>query len=414
MSEKDLLRFSTAGQVDDGKSTLIGRMLYDSGNLPLDQIALLEKKARAAGRDQIDLAQITDGLKAEREQGITIDVAYRYFSTRNRKFIIADTPGHSQYTRNMVTGTSTADASLILIDARKGITEQSKRHSLVASLLGVEVLVVCVNKIDLVEYSESVFKKIQKDFLTWADKLNIREVRFIPVSALHGDNVVINSNKTKWYQGKNLLDTLNTLQIKKNVDFQELRVSVQYVEQIAQGINLPLVQALILNGELKKKERVINVRTSEKSNIRQLNDLNGLADVVTAPYSAKILLDSNIQIERGDLLTNSKGLPKVSLSFTANLCWMGNRQLALGEEFILQLGVKQVPAIVEQINYVIDPETLNKDQLRTHLQLNDIAEVIIRSNYPIVYDRYQDHKNTGSFILIDYETSNTVAGGMIL
>lgn len=414
MKEKDLLKFSTAGSVDDGKSTLIGRLLYDSGSLPLDQIEALEKKAEHKGDDQINLAEITDGLKAEREQGITIDVAYRYFSTELRKFIIADTPGHLEYTRNMVTGTSTSDATLILVDARNGIVDQSRRHALVASLLGVKHLVVCVNKMDLVNYSKEVFDDIQTKFLFWAEQLDVEKVSFIPISALKGDNVVRKSENTNWYKGVSLLDTLNTLEIKDSSTFNDLRVSVQHVDKLAKGSNLALIHSLVLHGEISQNEEVAEVVSGNLARVNQLFDLNGEALNVPAPLTTKIVLDSDIGVKRGDLLAKIGSLPKISHSLTANVCWMGQEPLKIENELILQLGTKQALAHIEKINYVLDPLSFNKDELRSELRLNDIAEVKIRTSEIVAYDTYKESKKTGSFILIDPKTKNTVAGGMII
>ncbi len=413
----DILRFFTAGSVDDGKSTLIGRLLFDSNSILEDQLEAITKASKTRENGEIDLALLTDGLRAEREQGITIDVAYKYFQTKKRKFIIADTPGHAQYTRNMVTGASNAELAIILIDARKGVIEQTRRHTFICAILGLKHLVVAVNKMDLVDYSEDVFYKIAKDYQDFANTLQIQNLDFIPISALKGDNIVEYSDKMNWYGGKPLLRFLEEVQIQSSSISEKSRFQVQYVVR-PQTEALPDFRAYtgkISSGIYKKGDEVIvlpaNISTTIKSILFDQKEL----DEAFAPMSVMIELDEEIDISRGDtiVLKNSQP-PLVNQDIRATLCWMDDSfGLQANQKYLLQQGSKVVRCVVKNLMSKYDIQTLAKQTQVEDFKLNEIGEVFIRTAQAICTDTYKENLSTGSFILINEFTHNTVAAGMI-
>jgi bifunctional enzyme CysN/CysC len=412
----DLLRFATAGSVDDGKSTLIGRLLYDSKSLFSDQLDAVERVSRDRGNDYTDLALLTDGLRAEREQGITIDVAYRYFATPRRKFIIADTPGHIQYTRNMVTGASTADVALILLDARKGITEQSRRHAFLATLLGVPHVVVCVNKMDLVDYSESVFDQIRTEFGEFATRLRVRDMTFIPVSALVGDNVVTRSEKTPWYEGSTLLSHLERLHVASDRNFVDVRFPVQYVirPQSHEVIDYRGYAGTVASGVLKPGDRVVALPSGLESEIKSIDTANGPVDEAYAPMAVTVVLKDELDISRGDMLCRPHNMPTVSQDIDAQVCWMDETATLMpGRKYGIKHTTRWARAMVKELSYRIDVNTLHRDEEATELSLNEIGRVQLRVTTPLFVDPYQQNRQTGSFILVDEATNKTVAAGMI-
>lgn len=406
----ELLRFTTAGSVDDGKSTLIGRMLYDTKSLFEDQIAQVEAASEKRGDAYVDLALFTDGLRAEREQKITIDVAYRYFATPRRKFIIADTPGHIQYTRNMVTGASTAELAIILIDARKGVLTQSKRHGFIATLLDIPHLVVAINKMDLVDYDEAIYEEIVAEYSAFISKLNAQNVTYIPVSALVGDNVVEKSERMPWYQGSPLLRHLETVNIGASRNHVDFRYPVQYVLRPNQDFRGYAGQ--ISSGRIRPNEEVVVFPSGLESRIKEIVTLEGNLDEAIAGDSVVLTLADEIDISRGDMIVRKGNLPQRSNELDATICWMSEEPLDITKLYQLQHTTRLVRASVSRVNYKIDVDTMQRDDTET-LELNEIGRIELTTTQPLFYDRYALNRETGSFVLIDPATNNTVAAGMI-
>ncbi|MDH2443122.1 GTP-binding protein [Amnibacterium sp. CER49] len=412
----DLLRFATAGSVDDGKSTLIGRLLYDSKSLFADQLENVEEVSRQRGDDYTDLALLTDGLRAEREQGITIDVAYRYFSTPRRKFIVADTPGHVQYTRNMVTGASTADVALILVDARKGVSEQSRRHAFLASLLGVRHLVLLVNKMDLVDWDQDVFEAIRAEFTEFASRLRVTDLTFIPVSALLGDNVVDRSERMPWYAGAPLLHHLEQVHIASDRNLVDTRFPVQYVIRPQSTTNADYrgYAGTVASGVLKPGDRVTVLPSGFETTIAAIDGPAGPLDEAYPPMSVVVRLADDIDISRGDMICRPQNAATITQNLDAQICWMdGSAQLVPGRVYALKHTTRWARAKVTEIAYRIDVNTLHRDQEATSLSLNDIGRVRLRSTLPLFTDPYTENRATGSFILVDEATNRTVGAGML-
>lgn len=419
IKEIDILRFTTVGSVDDGKSTLIGRMLYDSKGIFEDQLRAVEKtssKRSNVGDEGIDFSLLTDGLAAEREQGITIDVAYRYFNTPRRKFIIADTPGHVQYTRNMVTGASTANLTIILIDARKGILDQSRRHALISSLLGIPNFIVAVNKMDLVDYSEEVFRDIEKDFKELVSKLDLKEeqIHFIPISALKGDNVVNASNKMDWYKGKTVIDVLESVDVQQDIAQKPFRLPVQYVIRADNDKYKDFrgFAGLVSSGSIKIGDEVISLPSGMKSKVKTISELSGDKNHAIARESINLVLEDEIDTSRGDMISKLGEEPNMAKQFNANLCWMSEAKFNPGKKYLLKHTSNKVKAMATDINFKLDINTYEK-QSATELGLNDIANVKFKVLKPIMADIYSDNRITGSFILIDEMSNDTVAAGMV-
>ena len=415
-AEMDLLRFTTAGSVDDGKSTLIGRLLYDSKNIFDDQIEAVEESSRRRGDENINLALLTDGLKAEREQGITIDVAYRYFATPKRKFIIADTPGHIQYTRNMVTGASTANLAIILVDARKGIVEQTCRHAFIANLLRIQHVIVAINKMDLVEYSESVYETIVESFKSFSSRLdNFIDVTFIPISALHGDNVVDRSNNMPWYPGSTLLYHLESVYIGSDQNHVQARFPVQWVirPHSDEHHDFRGYAGRVAGGVFKPGDEVQILPSGFSSEIESIHTANGSIDEAFAPLSCSLLLKENIDISRGDMIVKVNSPPDRGQDIEAMLCWFSEKKMVVRGKYSLRHTTKEVKAIVSNLQYKININTLRKVEEEDDFSMNEIGRVTIRTSAPIYYDSYKNNRTTGSFILVDDMTNETVAAGMI-
>ena len=416
MIEKNqLFRFTTAGSVDDGKSTLIGRLLYDSKSIFEDQLHAVEKTSAKKGFNGIDLALFTDGLKDEREQGITIDVAYRYFTSPKRKFIIADTPGHIQYTRNMVTGASTANAALILVDARNGVVEQTKRHSFIASLLNIPHIIVCINKMDLVDYSESVYDQLCNEFKEFSSKLLVQDIRFIPISALLGDNVVKRTENMDWYHGAPLLHTLENMYIGSDTNRVDARFPVQNVLRPQRGKFMEYrgYSGKIESGVFRKGDEILVMPSGFTSKIKSIDVFEKQLDEAIAPMSVALTLEDDIDVGRGDMIVRSNNRPKELKEITVMLCWLGNSPLNLKSRFSLQHTSNKQLAIIKEIIYKIDINTLERKEGNDVLKMNEIAKVKISVARPIMVDSYRKNRNTGSIILIDNNTNETVAAGMI-
>ncbi|MEM8736858.1 MAG: sulfate adenylyltransferase subunit CysN [Planctomycetota bacterium] len=412
--EKELMRFLTCGSVDDGKSTLIGRLLYDSKMVYEDQLASLEvdsKKFGTTGGD-FDPALLTDGLKAEREQGITIDVAYRYFSTAKRKFIIADTPGHEQYTRNMATGASTADLAIILIDARHGVQTQTRRHSFIASLLGIKHVVVAVNKMDLVDFSENRFNEIKKEYAAFAAKLELPDIRFVPMSALNGDNVVNPSKHTPWYDGGPLMHLLETVYIGSDRNLIDLRLPVQLVNR--PHLNFRGFAGTLASGVVRVGDEVMALPSRKTSRVKSIVTFDGEVDRAFAPMAPTVTLEDEIDVSRGDMLVHPNNQPQVGQAFEAMVVWMSEEPLTPSKQYLLKQTTRQTPGIVSDIRYRIDVNTLHKHDEADHLALNEIGRVVVELARPIAFDPYTKNRGTGGFIVIDRLTHNTVGAGMIL
>jgi sulfate adenylyltransferase subunit 1 len=412
-----LLRFTTAGSVDDGKSTLIGRLLYDSKSIFEDQLDAVKRASVQKGSEHLNLALFTDGLRAEREQGITIDVAYRYFATPNRKFIIADTPGHIQYTRNMVTGASTANAAIILIDARNGVIEQTYRHAYIAYLLGIPHIVVCINKMDLLEYRQDVFEKIKADFNAFVAKvLPGEDLRFIPISALKGDNVVKPSVNMDWYKDTTLLETLETIPIDKDHDMINQRFPVQYVirPESDKYHDYRGYAGRIAGGIFHPGDEVMVLPAGIKSRIRMIDTFNGPVDEAFPPMSVTLLLDDDIDISRGDLIAGMASLPKSASEFDCMICWMNPRPLQINSKYALKHNTRDVRCLISHIDFVLNINTLEQVHERTSLAMNEIGRIHVRTTKPLFFDPYTTNRQTGSLILIDEATNETVAAGMIL
>ncbi len=411
----DLLRFITAGSVDDGKSTLIGRLLYDSKSIMIDHLEALEKQSKHKEDGEIDLALLTDGLRAEREQGITIDVAYKYFATPKRKFIIADAPGHIQYTRNMVTGASNADLAIILIDARNGVVEQTRRHSIIASLLNIPHIVVAINKMDLVDHSQDVYNNIVIDYAEVAKKLNLKEVKFIPISALNGDNIVEKGIQFPWYEGPSLLELLETIPLENDIDLTRARFPVQYVIR-------PQTDALhdyrgyagkINSGVYQKGDTVTVYPAGITSKISAI-EVNGkeVAEAF-APQSVVLHLEDDIDISRGDVIVKNDHAPQVSNELEVLLCWMDQKPLVSGNKYLLQINGKQIRSVIKEINYQLDVNSLEKIYHPENIGLNAIVKATIKTAGPVVFDAYQELRSNGGAILID-ETSHVTVGACMI
>ncbi len=413
----DLLRFTTAGSVDDGKSTLIGRLLYDSKSIFEDQLENIETLTEQRGEEHLNLSLLTDGLRAEREQGITIDVAYRYFATPRRKFIIADTPGHIQYTRNMVTGASTANLAIILIDARHGIVEQTLRHSFIASLLRIPHVVVCVNKMDLVDFSQETFDGIVSKYTGFASRLEIPDIKFIPISALHGDNVVEKSARMPWYQGSPLLYTLENTFIASDANLIDARFPVQLVIRPNDDANHDFrgYAGRIAGGVFKPGDPIVALPSGFTSRIKTLNGPDGPVAEAFAPMSAVITLENDIDISRGDVLVKPNNPPASTQDIEAMICWFSDKKLQPSGRYILRHTAAEMKALVKQVRYKIDINTLHKIETGLdNIAMNDIARIRLRTTAPLHADPYHRNRQTGSFILIDEATNATLAAGMIL
>ena len=410
--KKDLLRFLTAGSVDDGKSTLIGRLLFDSKKIYEDQLDALERDSKRIGNagEHIDYALLLDGLKAEREQGITIDVAYRYFSTNKRKFIIADTPGHEQYTRNMITGGSTANLAIILVDARTGVITQTKRHTYLVSLLGIKHVILAVNKMDLVGYSKERFDEIVDDYLRFVTPLNIPDVRCIPLSALEGDNVVSKSDNTPWYDGPALLDFLESVHIDNDQNYKDFRYPVQYV--LRPNLDFRGFCAKVASGVIHKGDEVMALPSGKKSRVKRIVTHDGDLDYAFPPQSVTLTLEDEIDVSRGEMLVHPDNLPTVSRSFEAMLVWMDEEDMDVNKQFFIKQTTNTTRARIDGIRYKVDVNTMEQSNT-SFLRLNEIGKVVITASKPLFFDKYEDNKNCGSFILIDPITNNTSAVGMI-
>lgn len=413
--DMQLLRFTTAGSVDDGKSTLIGRLLFDSKSIFEDQLESVQSSSSKRGLEHVDLSLLTDGLKDEREQGITIDVAYRYFATPKRKFIIADTPGHIQYTRNMVTGASTANLALILVDARKGVIEQTCRHSFIASLLQIPHLVVCVNKMDLVDYGEEAFNKVVKQFRDFASKLEVPDIRFVPISALHGDNVVNRSENMKWYNGETLLHTLETIHISSDQDHVNVRFPVQTVirPHSDEYHDYRGYAGRIAGGILKPGDDIIVLPSGFTSKIKSIDTLDGPVEEAFAPMSVTLTLEDDIDISRGDMIVRPNNQPEATQDVDVMLCWLNNKGPQPRGKYIVQHTSNEARCMIKDILYKVNINTLHRIEDDKEIGMNDIARVKLRTTKPLFVDDYNDNRNTGSIILIDEATHETVAAGMI-
>ncbi|MBQ7823584.1 MAG: sulfate adenylyltransferase subunit CysN [Bacteroidaceae bacterium] len=412
--KKDLLRLLTAGSVDDGKSTLIGRLLFDSKKLYEDQLVALERDSKRvgnAGENNIDYALLLDGLKAEREQGITIDVAYRYFSTNKRKFIIADTPGHEQYTRNMITGGSTANLAIILVDARTGVITQTKRHSYLISLLGIKHVVLAVNKMDLVDYSQSVFDKIVDDYKTFVAPFNIPDIQCIPLSALKGDNVVELSENMDWYTGMPLLGFLETVHVASDQNFENFRYPVQYVSR--PNLDFRGFCGKIASGIVQKGDEVVALPSGKKSRVKSIYTYDGELVKAFPPQSVTLTLEDEIDVSRGEMLVHPSDLPRIGRNFEAMLVWMDEKTMDAGQQYYLKHTTNTTRAHIDSVRYKVDVNTLRQSAADV-LALNEIGRVTLATNKPLFFDPYKDNKNCGAFILIDPITNNTCAVGMII
>jgi bifunctional enzyme CysN/CysC len=412
----EMLRFATAGSVDDGKSTLIGRLLYDSKAIFEDQLESVERTSRERGDEYTNLALLTDGLRAEREQGITIDVAYRYFATPKRKFIIADTPGHTQYTRNMVTGASTADLALVLVDARHGVVEQSRRHAFLASLLRVPHLVLCVNKMDLVDFDQDTFERIKDDFRSFATKLDITDLSFIPISALQGDNVVNRSANMPWYEGGSLLHHLEEVFIASDRNLIDARFPVQYVirPMSDEYHDYRGYAGTMAGGVLKPGDEVVVLPSGFSSTIKSIDTADGPIAEAFAPMAVTVTLNDEIDISRGDMICRPHNQPTIGQDVDAMLCWMSElHDLRPGAKYHIKHTTRAVRALVKDLHYRLDVNTLHRDHEAQSLSLNEIGRVSLRTTQPLFFDDYRRNRDTGSFILIDEATNTTVAAGMI-
>jgi bifunctional enzyme CysN/CysC len=411
----DLMRFATAGSVDDGKSTLIGRLLYDTKSIFEDQLDHVEQVSRDKGRDFTDLALLTDGLRAEREQGITIDVAYRYFATPKRKFIIADTPGHIQYTRNMVTGASTADLSIILVDARNGLVEQSRRHAFLNSLLQVPHIVVAINKMDLVDWDEAVFNRIHAEFTAFAARLRIRDLVIIPISALNGDNVVERSSASPWYDGPSLLHHLENVHVASDRNLIDVRFPVQYVirPQSAAFPDYRGYAGQVAGGVMKPGDTVTVLPSGFTTKIEAIDSLEGPLGEAYAPMSVVIRLQDNLDVSRGDMICRPKNMPTATQDIDAMICWMTNTPLRAGAKLAIKHTTRTARVLVKELVYRLDINSLHRDEASGELGLNDIGRVRLRSTQPLFVDDYRNNRTTGGFILMDEATNVTVAAGMI-
>ena len=416
IDNNQLLRFTTAGSVDDGKSTLIGRLLYDSKAIFEDQLEAVTTTSKRKGHKGIDLALFTDGLRDEREQGITIDVAYRYFTTPKRKFIIADTPGHIQYTRNMVTGASTANVAIILIDARHGVLEQTKRHAFIASLLQIPHVIVCINKMDLVNYSEEIYNKINIQFEEFSSKLYAKDIRFIPISALDGDNVVNRSKHMDWYQGAPLLNTLENLHISSDINKIDARFPVQTVLRPQRDgfIDYRGYAGRVASGIFRPGDKVTVMPSGFTAIIKSIDTYEGSLKEAYAPMSVSITLENDIDVSRGDMIVKTANQPKAVQEFDTMLCWLNNNSASPKVKYTILHTSNEQKAMIKDVMYKIDINTYRREEDDKNLNMNDIARVKIRTTRPLMVDEYRDNRVTGSFVLIDDTTYETVAAGMIL
>ena len=412
----ELVRFATAGSVDDGKSTLIGRLLFDTKSIFEDQLEHVEETSRRRGDGYVNLALLTDGLRAEREQGITIDVAYRYFHTPRRKFIIADTPGHEQYTRNMVTGASTADLALILIDARKGVLEQSHRHAFIASLLRIPHLVVCVNKMDLVDFDQEVFERITAEFAGWAAKLDVHDLTFVPISALHGDNVVERSARMPWYEGTSLLYHLEHVHVASDRNLQDPRFPVQWVVRPMSDEHHDYrgYAGEVASGVFRAGDPVVVLPSGRESRIAAIDSYEGEMDEAYPPLSVTLRLEDDIDVSRGDMICRDHNRPIEAREIDAMVCWMAERPLSPRGRYRIKHTTRTALAKIDEVRYRIDVNTLHRDEQAGGLQLNEIGRLKLRLSSPLFVDQYRRNRATGSFILIDESTNDTVGAGMVL
>lgn len=411
----DILKFITAGSVDDGKSTLIGRLLYDSKSIMIDQLEAIERQSKNKDDGAIDLALLTDGLRAEREQGITIDVAYKYFSTPNRKFIIADAPGHIQYTRNMVTGASNSDLIIILVDARNGVLEQTRRHSIIASLLNLPHVVIAINKMDLVNYSQNVYNNIVIDYAEVAKSLGLPDVTYIPISALNGDNIVEKSNKFPWYDGECLLQFLETIEVQNDINLTDARFPVQYVirPQTDDLHDYRGYAGKISSGIFRKGDKIVVQPSGIESTIKSIDIAAREVKEGFAPQSVVLHLEDDIDISRGDVIVQRDNQPKVERELEVLICWMGNKPLIPGNKYLLQINSRTVRSIVSEIEYKLDVNTLQKDYSPASAALNDIVKATIKTASPVPFDSYKKLRTNGGAILID-ETSNSTVGACMI
>lgn len=413
---KSLLRFTTAGSVDDGKSTLIGRLLYDSKSIFEDQMEHIVQSGKRLGREDLDLSLLTDGLRAEREQGITIDVAYRYFATPSRKFIIADTPGHIQYTRNMVTGASTADLAVILIDARKGVLEQTIRHSYIASLLDIRHIIFCINKMDMVNWSETVYDEIKLDLSILAGKLNIEDSHYIPVSAKYGDNVVDQSENLNWYKGKTFLNLIETIEIRKNKNPENQRFPVQTIirPHTAEFHDYRGYAGRVAGGVFKPGDDIMVLPSLRQSKIKSIDSFGKTFSESIAGDSVAISLEDEIDISRGDMLVSPDDLPVISQDINLMICWFNERSLNVGGKYHIRINSNEAGCIVKSVNYRMNINTLEHDLDNTVINMNDIANITVKTSKPLFFDSYRKNNITGSMIFIDEGTNETVGAGMIV
>jgi len=412
----DLLRFFTAGNVDDGKSTLIGRLLYDSNSISTDIIETLTRQSKTTGANSgIDLALLTDGLRAEREQGITIDVAYKYFTTDKRKFIIADTPGHIQYTRNMFTGASNANLAIILVDARNGITDQTKRHSIISSILGISHVLVCINKMDLVGFSEEKYKQIESDYITFSKQLKLKEVSFIPASALTGDNVVTKSDNMNWYKGKTLLDFLETVEIAEQKKTDISRFQVQYIirPQTEELHDYRGFAGKVVSGSYKKGQSVVVLPSGIETEIEKIEVHQKEVEIAETNAPVVLHLKDDVDVSRGNSIVPTEHLPKMGKELNVTICWMDSSEFIPGQKILLQQNSFRTKAVVKEVKSKIDIHSFNELESNGAMKLNDICKVLIKTAESISYDSYLDNRSSGSFILINENTNNTIAAGTI-
>ena len=416
LDNNQLLRFTTAGSVDDGKSTLIGRLLYDSKSIFEDQLEAIENTSKKKGHEGVDLALFTDGLRDEREQGITIDVAYRYFTTPKRKFIIADTPGHIQYTRNMVTGASTANAAIILVDARHGVIEQTRRHAFIASLLQIPHIIVCINKMDLVDHSEEAYNQVIEQFEEFSSKLLVRDIRFIPISALNGDNVVNRSTNMDWYQGAPLLHTLETMHISSDINKVDARFPVQTVLRPQRDgfIDYRGYAGRIASGVFRVGDEITVLPSGFTSKIKTIDAFNESLDEAFATMSVSITLEDDIDISRGDMIVRSNNTPDASQDLEVMLCWLNDAPAKPRAKYTIRHTSNEQKAMIKEVIYKIDINTLGRISDDKTLGMNDISKVKIRTTKPLMVDSYRENRTTGSIILVDDATNETVAAGMIV
>ncbi|MCR4699360.1 MAG: GTP-binding protein [Bacteroidaceae bacterium] len=414
--DMELLRFTTAGSVDDGKSTLIGRLLYDSKSIFEDQLQAVEAASERLGNAEVNLALLTDGLRAEREQGITIDVAYRYFATPKRKFIIADTPGHIEYTRNMVTGASTADAAIILVDARNGIIEQTKRHSYIASLLKIDYVVVAINKMDLVDFSKDVYDNIRAEYAKIADVLGLKNVFFIPISALKGDNVVNPSENTPWYQGETLLHLLENIPLKQGADDAQFRFPVQYVirPQTAEWPDYRAYAGRISGGRIKVGDKVTILPSQTESVVSRIDEGTNQVDEARSSQSVSISLADDVDVSRGSLIVKTNELPTVSNQIELLVCWLNHRPLQLRQKYIIRHTSDELQGVVGEVEYKVNINTLENNFDDKEVKMNDIAKIKLKLSKPLAFDLYAENRTTGSLVFIDEGTNETVGAGMIV